>query len=90
VSAVAAVTAWTTNQQVAATGPGRTPDHLDPERIRAHLAGEWGIDPSDQAALTAAARDRGILSLPDAVEAARPFYLAAHKGRVRTVTTSQP
>ncbi|GAB3979313.1 hypothetical protein GCM10029978_074360 [Actinoallomurus acanthiterrae] len=89
-SAAAAVTAWTTNQQVAATGPGRTPDHLDPERIRTHLADEWGIDPSDQAALTAAARDRGILSLPDAVEAARPFYLAARTERVRTVTRSQP
>ncbi|GAB3977762.1 hypothetical protein GCM10029978_068460 [Actinoallomurus acanthiterrae] len=89
-SAAAAVTAWTTNQQVAATGPGRTPDHLDPERIRAQLAGEWGIDPSEAAELTAAARDRGILSLPDAVEAARPFYLAARTGQVRTVTTSQP
>ncbi|GAA4603855.1 TfuA-like protein [Actinoallomurus liliacearum] len=89
-AAAAAVTAWTTNERVAATGPGRTPDHLRPERIRAHLADQWGVHPSDTAALTAAARDRGILSLPDAVEAARPFYLAARAPRVRIGTTPQP
>ncbi|WP_433178180.1 TfuA-like protein [Actinoallomurus sp. CA-150999] len=88
-AARAAVTAWTTNERVAATGPGRTLEHLDPKRIHAHLASQWGIHPSDTAALTAAARDRGILSLPDAVEAARPFYLAARATSLTVGTTRQ-
>ncbi|MCP2342051.1 TfuA-like protein [Actinomadura rupiterrae] len=75
----AAVHAWTTSQKIAATGPGRIPAHLDPTRIRRQLADHWNLDTADSAALTAAARDRGILSIQEAVETARPFYLAARR-----------
>jgi hypothetical protein len=74
--AKAAVKAWTTNQRVAATGAGRTTDRLDSDRVRAQLAGVWNVDPAGAETLAAAARDRGVLSIEEAVQMARPFYLA--------------
>lgn len=77
-SARAAAASWRTNQAIAATGPGRTTDHLDPDRIRAHLADRWTLTaPVETADLTAAARDRGILGADAAICQARPFYLKA-------------
>ncbi|GAA2118456.1 TfuA-like protein [Actinomadura alba] len=73
-----AATAWRVNRAVEASGPGRTIGHLDPDRIRTQLARHWGLiaEPVDSRELTAAARDRGILSGEAAVTQARPFYLA--------------
>lgn len=48
---------------------------LRPDWIIRHLAGTWHLDPADQPALIAAARDRGFTSLHSAVEAARSFFL---------------
>ncbi|MCI0689939.1 MAG: hypothetical protein L0Y54_22280 [Sporichthyaceae bacterium] len=50
-------------------------DRLDPQRIAAQLASVWGVDPDDQAALCAAARDRGFQDHHGAVEVARGYYL---------------
>lgn len=64
------------NDQVADSGPHRSIYSLRRDRIRLDLAGRWGLDPTDDTALTAAARDRGFHAIAGAVEAARPFFLS--------------
>jgi hypothetical protein len=63
------------NDEAASSGPHRTMDSLRADLIRSHLADRWGVDPSDSACLTAAARDRGFSSAGGAAGAARRFFL---------------
>lgn len=65
------------NLEVATWGPAHSIDHVKPEVLRGHLAGIWKV-PADDDELIAAARDRGLKSLDEAIRAARPFYLRAH------------
>ncbi|MFD9698213.1 TfuA-like protein [Lentzea sp. NPDC059081] len=76
------------NRQVATWGVAHGIDHLKPQVLRGHLAGVWGVSP-DREELLAAARDRGLISLDDAVRAVRPFYLRAHFGAVVGATTGE-
>lgn len=65
------------NREVATWGVTHHIDHLKPEVLRGHLAGVWGVPANDEE-LVAAARDRGLRSVDDAIKAVRPFYLRAH------------
>jgi hypothetical protein len=71
----AAAEALAVNATVASWRPGQSTAHIRPDAVRTHLAEVWRVDPGDEAALTAAARDRGFPAAADAVEAARTFYL---------------
>jgi hypothetical protein len=51
-------------------------DNLHAGVLRAHLGMVWGMTPERGArSLAAACRDRGFVSISEAVEAVRPFYL---------------
>ncbi|MEU3650008.1 TfuA-like protein [Lentzea sp. NPDC034063] len=65
------------NREVATWGATHSIDHLKPDVLRNHLAGVWRVSPVDEE-LLAAARDRGLRSLDEAIRAVRPFYLRAH------------
>lgn len=58
-------------ESAALTGPGRTARRVPVGEVRGHLREIWGA--GSPAALEAAARDRGFLSLAEAEEAARRF-----------------
>lgn len=54
-------------------------DNLRADKLRSHLAQTWGMAPDvDDRQLTAAARDRGMATLDEAIEAVRPFFLHSH------------
>ncbi|MGW4213430.1 TfuA-like protein [Lentzea sp. NPDC004789] len=65
------------NREVATWGATHSIEHVKPEVLRGHLAGVWKV-PGDDEELLAAARDRGLRSLDEAIRAVRPFYLRAH------------
>ncbi|WP_189056190.1 TfuA-like protein [Longimycelium tulufanense] len=67
------------NHELASRNPAMHIDNLRFDKLREHLAEVWGLDPHDgDRDLTAAARDRGLSSLTEAVAAARPFFLLSH------------
>jgi hypothetical protein len=61
------------NAEVLEWEPGRGLDYLKAGVLREHLAAIW--ETTGERSLEAAARDRGLHSLEEAVEAVRPFYL---------------
>ena len=63
------------NAEVASWADKQTVDHLKPAALRRHLAEVWRVDDSDEAAVLAAARDRGFVSIDAAITAARMFFL---------------
>jgi hypothetical protein len=64
--------------------------HLRAEAIAEHLARVWKVPASSSPrTLQAAARDRGFAGLPDAISAARPFYLLENMFR-RTMRIFRP
>jgi hypothetical protein len=76
-SARAAAAAFGRNAEISGSGPGRSIHQLRASQVREHLRRQWGIQPGDSPALTAAARDRGFSGIDTAVETARVFYLSA-------------
>lgn len=75
------------NAEVASWRPGQSISHLKEGALREHLADVWQVGADDGEGLTAAARDRGFGSLPEAVEAARAFYL---RSVFRSLDPAQP
>jgi hypothetical protein len=75
------------NAEVASWGHRRTDGHIKRSALLEHLAEEWCVDPHDELVLLAAARDRGFVSMDDAVEAARPFFL---RSRFRSLDPDLP
>jgi hypothetical protein len=73
------------NAEVASWLPRNSIDHLKFPVLREHLAQVWRVDSADDAALLAAARDRGFGTVSDAVTAVRPFFL---RSRFLVGTTS--
>jgi hypothetical protein len=67
--------AFATNEATAARAPHWQLSHLNRGVLGLQLAGIWGADPTDLAALDACARDRGLASFGAAVEVSRPFFL---------------
>jgi hypothetical protein len=63
------------NAEIASWADKQTVDHLKPAVLRTHLAEVWRVDGSDEAAVLAAARDRGFVSIDAAITAARMFFL---------------
>jgi hypothetical protein len=68
------------NAEVATWKAGRSTDHIRATLLRKHLADVWDVDNDDTEWLCAAARDRGLGSLTEAVDAVRPFYLRHYLG----------
>ncbi|WP_130510121.1 TfuA domain-containing protein [Krasilnikovia cinnamomea] len=73
---VAVAESFVVNAEVVSWAPKNGLAYLRHSVLRDHLAARWGSD--DERSLTAAARDRGFVSLVEAVEAVRPFFLRHH------------
>jgi hypothetical protein len=68
--------AYATNHEATRLSPEMHIDNLHSAALRAHLGLVWEMAPGWGARhLAAAARDRGFVSIHEAVEAVRPFYL---------------
>ncbi|HEX3778380.1 MAG TPA: TfuA-like protein [Pseudonocardiaceae bacterium] len=63
------------NTEVESWGSRHTVEHLKPAALREHLARQWRVESADTEALLAVARDRGFVSVDEALDAARPFFL---------------
>jgi hypothetical protein len=63
------------NRQVSLADPAQAVDRLRPEMLTAHLAATWRTSSEDVREMTAAARDRGLRDVDDAVGVAARFYL---------------
>ena len=50
-------------------------ERLSPERLQRHLEGLWGVATGDDELLLAAAQDRGLPSIAEAIAAVRPYFL---------------
>jgi hypothetical protein len=75
--------AYAVNDEVSAQGVAQHIEHLNRDRLVEHLSSVWRVRRPDPESLTAAARDRGLSSLAEAVEAARPFLLGKLQARHR-------
>lgn len=62
------------NDKVLWRGKVRLVERLSPQRLRAHLSTVWQVA-DDDATILAAARDRGIPSVAEAVGMIRPYFL---------------
>jgi hypothetical protein len=68
--------AFAINRAAADTSPDLHIDNLSGGALGAHLGAVWGLAPGPDARhLTAAARDRGFVSISEAIGAVRPFFL---------------
>lgn len=75
VKAVAA--ALRRNAEVSELNPRYNTHNLRADRIRNHVAAQWGLDVSDKSHLNAAAMDRGFAHTDHAINVARSFFLSA-------------
>jgi hypothetical protein len=66
------------NSEVATWEPKQSIDYLKHTTLRDHLAEVWQVAGDDDRSLIAAARDRGLGSVSEAIEAVRPFFLRHH------------
>lgn len=76
---------YVVNTSIAGWAPRQSVHHTKVSALRGHLADTWGLVDDDTAGLEAGARDRGFVSLADAVAAVRPFFLR-HYVRAATPT----
>jgi len=53
----------------------RLVERLSPERLQRHLEGLWGVPTGNEELLLAAAQDRGLPSIAEAIAAVRPYFL---------------
>ena len=63
------------NDQVLWRNRIRLVERLSPERLQRHLEGLWGVATGDDELLLAAAQDRGLPSIAEAIAAVRPYFL---------------
>jgi hypothetical protein len=64
------------NAEVSELNPRYNTHNLRADRIRDHLAAQWGLDVSDRSRLNAAAMDRGFAHTDHAINVARSFFLS--------------
>jgi hypothetical protein len=74
VKAIAA--AFRRNAEVSELNPRYNTRNLRADRIRDHVAAQWGLDVSDKSYLNAAAMDRGFAHADHAINVARSFFLS--------------
>jgi hypothetical protein len=75
------------NAEVATWAPKQSTDYLKYDLLRQHLVRIWRVDDDDDRSLTAAARDRGLGSVVEAIEAVRPFFL---RQRLNAMDAAEP
>ena len=75
VKAIAA--AFRRNAEVSELNPRYSTYNLRADRIRNHVAAQWGVDVDDRSHLNAAAMDRGFSHADHAINVARSYFLSA-------------
>lgn len=63
------------NDQVLWRNRIRLVERLSPARLQRHLEGLWGVPTGDETLLLAAAQDRGLPSIAEAIATVRPYFL---------------